>query len=387
MNTTFALGFRPFYLLAAIFALIALPLWMSIYFGLIQSGNYLHGLAWHSHEMIFGFASAVIAGFLLTAVRNWTGRPTPTGTPLAALVTLWMLGRILLLTGFSTLAAVVDLLFLPAIAVSIAIPIVQSGSLRNLKIVAVLSGLALTNLGFHLAHLDYISLDIARLCIVLALDIIVILMAVMAGRVIPVFTANAVSSAKPKTIYAVEVIALGSLLVIAVAEVIAYWYPLTSNAWSALFLIASLSHGLRLLLWQPFSTRHQALLWMLPLAYLWIPIALGLRAAAALSVGITATTAFHALTVGAMASLMLAMITRSALGHTGRALKAGPIEIITFLLIQAAAISRVVPALIWPQQSSTILLGSAVLWSLAFAVFLSGYWTILTQARIDGQPG
>jgi uncharacterized protein involved in response to NO len=142
-----------------------------------------------------------------------------------------------------------------------------------------------------------------------------------------------------------------------------------------------------LLLWQPLQTRHNALLWMLPVAYAWIPVALLLRALAVMPIGVSVTAAFHALTVGAMASLMMAMMTRSALGHTGRALKAGRIEIGAFLLLQAAAIVRILPGLIWPQNYQAYFVGSATLWSSAYAVFLFGYWTALTRPRIDGKPG
>ena len=148
-----ALGFRPLYLVAAIFAIAAVPLWVLSFLGETQTGNYLRGLTWHSHEMIFGFAPAVIAGFLLTAVRNWTGRPTPTGAPLAALVMLWLFARILMQTGPAAIAAFVDILFLPALGIAVAIPILRSRNARNYKVLAVLAVLTLANIGYHLASL------------------------------------------------------------------------------------------------------------------------------------------------------------------------------------------------------------------------------------------
>ena len=177
----FALGFRPFYLLAAIFAVVTLPVWMGFYFGIIPHEGYLIGIFWHSHEMVFGFAAAVIAGFLLTAVRNWTGQPTPAGGALAALLGLWLLGRVLMLTGPPLLAVMVDLAFLPALAISIAIPIGRSQNARNFKLLFVLGGLAVANLCFHLAQLGVFSVDVGQLAITSALDIIVILMAIIAG--------------------------------------------------------------------------------------------------------------------------------------------------------------------------------------------------------------
>jgi len=383
----FALGFRPFYLLAIIFAAVALPVWMSVYFGIITPGGYLHGIAWHSHEMLFGFVVAVIAGFLLTAVRNWTGLPTPTGTTLSILAGLWLLARILMWTGPAIVAAVVDLLFLPALGVAIAIPIARSRNQRNFKVLFILAGLGCANLAFHLTKLGVLPVGVDRLSVVAALDIVMILMAVMAGRVIPAFTGNAIAGSKPRRVLGIEILALGSLLIILVAEVGSFWIPIEVVFWRALFAIAAVTHIVRLSLWQPLRTRHDPLLWMLPVAYAWIPIALIFRAMAMLPIGIPETVAFHALTAGAMASLMTAMMTRSALGHSGRKLEAGRIEVSVFLLIQLAAIIRTVPGLIWPQHYPDFLVLSAASWALAFTLFLLGYWSILTRPRIDGKPG
>jgi len=383
----FALGFRPFYLLAIILAVVALPLWMFVYFGVITPSGYLSGIAWHSHEMLFGFVVAVMAGFLLTAVRNWTGLPTPTGAPLSFLVSLWVLARILMWTGPATLAAVVDLAFLPALGVAVAIPIGRSRNKRNFKVLLILIGLGCANLAFHLTKLGILPVGVDRLSIVVALDIVMILMAIMAGRVIPAFTANALPDSNPRRLLSVEILALGSLLLILAAEIGSFWMPIEVKTWFALFVIAALAHIVRLLGWQPLHTRHDPLLWMLPVAYAWIPLALIFRAAAMLPTGIPETVAFHALTAGAMASLMTAMMTRSALGHSGRELKAGRLEIGVFLLIQTAAIVRIVPGIIWPRHYQSFLTGSAALWTVAFLVFLLGYWPILTRPRIDGKPG
>jgi len=383
----FALGFRPFYLLAIIFAAVALPVWISVYFGIFPGNGYLSGIAWHSHEMIFGFAVAVIAGFLLTAVRNWTGQPTPTNTALSVLAGVWLLARILMWTGPAALAAVVDLTFLPALGIAIAMPVARSRNTRNFKVLLILAGLGFANLAFHLTKLGVLPVGVDRLSIAAALDIIMILMAVMAGRVIPAFTANAVPGSNPRRLLGVEILALGSLVAILVAEIGSFWLPIDAAVWCVLFVAAAATHVIRLMFWRPFQTRRKPLLWMLPVAYAWIPIALLYRAAAMLPWGVSETVAFHALTIGAMAALMIAMMTRSALGHTGRELKAGGTEISVFLLIQAAAIVRIVPGVFWPQQYRVLLVASATLWTLAFVVFLWGYWSILCRPRIDGKPG
>ena len=160
--TLFSLGFRPFYLLAAIFAVLSVPTWMLFFFGGVQAGGYLRGVAWHSHEMIFGFAPAVIAGFLLTAVRNWTGQPTPTGAPLLGLVLLWVLARLLMLTGPESLAVLIDILFLPALAIAVAVPIWRSRNVRNYKILAILVMLTLANVWYHLANVGILPSGYTR---------------------------------------------------------------------------------------------------------------------------------------------------------------------------------------------------------------------------------
>jgi len=382
-HTIFTLGFRPFYLLAALFAVIALPTWMGLYFGLFPASQIVNGFAWHSHELVFGFASAVIAGFLLTAVQSWTGLPTVKGKSLLGLVAIWVLGRVVPLTGPSILAGIIDMLFLPALAISVAIPVIKSRNHRNLKVIVVLAGLALTNFSFHLAQYGILPPEFARLSITLALDIIVILMAVVGGRIIPAFTANAVTDARPRNIYAIEVLALGSLILIALAHLCEIWVPVARSFWLGLYLIAAVSHGIRLSLWQPLRTRHEVLLWMLPLAYAWIPLSLTLHVIALTVTEVPTNLSVHAFTIGAMASLMLAMMMRSALGHTGRALKARRIEICAFALLQFAVIMRIAPGLVWPQYYQLFLITSATLWELAFIVFIAGYWPILTRPGLD----
>lgn len=374
-------GFRPFYLIAALFAVLGVPLWMASYFGAAQPGAYLSGMAWHSHEMVFGFAVAVMAGFLLTAVRNWTGLPTLTGTALAGLAALWLLARLLMLTGPVGIAAIIDVMFLPALGVAIGVPIRRSGNRRNYKILALLGALALLNLLFHLAHMNVVSTVLERIALMGALDLIAILIAVMGGRVIPAFTENAIPSVRLRRVLPVEAVAVGTLVLVLAAGLLRPWQPLPADAWVALLTLAAAAHGIRLLLWQPLQTRSNPLLWMLPMAYTWIPIALALRALAEAG-EVSAIAATHALTVGAMGGLMMAMMMRSALGHTGRPLAAGPFEIAAFLLVQLAAVVRVFPGIIWPELYQVTVMLSGVAWSLAFAVFLARFGPMLMRPRV-----
>lgn len=381
-----ALGFRPFYLFAAVFAIVAVPAWLVSYAGGDLAGNYLQGVAWHSHEMIFGFAAAVIAGFLLTAVRNWTGRPTPTGALLGGLVTLWLLARVLMLTGPENIAALIDVLFLPALGISVGIPIWASRNVRNYKVLAVLSVLTLANAGYHLASSGSLPLVFGRVSMTAALDVISILIAIVGGRVVPAFIGNAVEGSSPRHIRSVEFVSIGALLVILVAGVVAPWMAVPHIAWLIVFVVAAVGQGVRLLLWQPFRARGNPLLWMLPIAYAWLPISLALRALELQSM-VPAGAAIHALTIGAIASLMLAMMMRSALGHSGRPLVAGPAEVGAFVLLQLSAIVRVLAATVAPGSYREAMTTTGVLWTLAFAVFVSRYWPILTRPRIDGRPG
>lgn len=381
-----ALGFRPFYLLAAMFAVIALPLWMGSYTGVLQFAGSMPGLTWHTHEMIFGFAPAVIAGFLLTAVRNWTGRPTPTGKPLAGLALLWVLGRVLMFTGPLPLAAAVDLAFLPAIGIAIAVPIRQSRNTRNFKVLAIIAALTLTNALFHLASLGMLPATLLATAPVLALDVIALLLAIMAGRVIPAFTNNAIRTANARSDRRIEIVAVGSLVLIALLHVAAPWLPVSKTGWAVLYGIAAIAHTLRLALWMPQRTIRQPLLLMLPVAYAWLPISLALAGFASVGV-VPRAIPTHALTVGAMSGLMLAMMTRSALGHTGRPLVAGWGEISAFVLVQVAALVRVCGTHLAPEFYRHAVTASGTLWTLAFGVFLFVYWPILTRPRVDGRPG
>ena len=381
-----ALGFRPFYLLATVFAIIAVPAWLMSFASGTNTGGYLPGIVWHSHEMIFGFAPAVIAGFLLTAVRNWTGQPTPTGAPLAGLVVLWLVARILMLTGPANAAALIDILFLPALGVAVAIPIWRSRNKRNYKILAVLAVLTLTNVCYHLASLGSLPVAISRVAMTAALDVIAILIAIIGGRVIPAFIGNAIKHSAPRHIFGIEVVSIGALVVILALDLLHWWMPVSEAIWLAMLTIAAVGQGIRLWFWQPYHARGNPLLWMLPVAYAWLPITLALRALSLANV-VPISAAVHALTIGAIASLMVAMMMRSALGHTGRVLLAGPAEISVFVLLQLAAIVRVLASSIVPGAYRETVIVSGVLWTLAFVVFLYRYWAILTRPRIDGRPG
>jgi len=386
ISRLFALGFRPFYSLAAIFAVVSVLIWLLSYIGTFQAGAYLRGIFWHSHEMVFGFALAVMTGFLLTAVRNWTGLPTPTGFALAALAVLWLAGRVLIITGPPLLAAMVDVLFVPALAVVIAIPIVRSRNQRNYKIVALLVLIAMAQLFYHLASLGPLPAWLAYTTVITALDLMTIIFAIVAGRVIPAFTKNAIPGSEPRHVRWLEFLSFASLVLIIVTRVGSDWFSIPALVPTTIFLVAAVSHAFRLTLWQPWQTLGNPLLWMMPLAYSWLPVALFLRLLAAHSI-VSQGAWIHALATGAISGLMLAMMMRSSLGHTGRPLVASGKDMTAYLLLQLAAVIRVVAGLIDTGIYESLVIASGVIWIMAFLVFLLRYLPMLAQPRVDGRPG
>ena len=377
-----SLGFRPFYALAAVFAVVALVVWLRAVTGLSGTGVVLNSVIWHSHEMLFGFAAAVIAGFLFTAVRNWTGLPTPSGALLAALAVLWCAARVLLVTGPGLLAAAIDVAFLPAVAAAIAVPIIRSRNQRNYKVLLILAALATLNGVFHLANLSYLPASWLRASLFASIDVLVILLAVVAGRVIPAFTKNAVPESSPRNEYWVEWVSFASLLLVAlVSLLLASRVPPLLLA--VLLIVTAAAHATRLGLWDPVKTLHNPLLWMMPVAYSWIPFALLLRALAVVQV-VPPGAYIHAVTIGAISSFMLAMMMRSSLGHTGRPLVASRSDMAAFLLLQCAAIMRVVASIAAGPSWRAWVIAASLIWIIAFLVFALRYLPMLVRPRLTG---
>lgn len=373
------LGFRPFYLLAAVFSASSVALWALQYSGAITHA-YLQGPLWHGHEMLFGYTTAVIAGFLLTAVRNWTSQPTPTGAPLAALAGLWVLARILVLTPWAVAAAVANAAFPIAVAVAIGIPIVRSRNRRNYFFVGALALLGLLTLAIHASLNRVLDFD-PLLGLRLGLDVVLFIMAVMAGRVVPMFTNNGIPGLNARRNPIVEKVSLGSVIALFVAD--ALGWPLLAGA---VALVAAIAHGVRLGMWQPWRTLGAPLVWVLHAAYAWIVVHLLLRAGVAVGL-VVESLATHALTVGGIGALTLGMMTRTARGHTARPLKADGFEAVAYGLVLAAAVVRVLGPLAMPSLHLTFVQASAILWAAAFGLYVVRYWPILSRPRLDGKPG
>ena len=382
-STGFALwqlGFRPFFLLASLFAALSIGLWAAQFAGWLGR-PYLSGPLWHAHEMLFGFTLAVMVGFLFTAGRNWSNRTTPTGAPLAALALLWVAGRVLVLTPFGWAAAIVNAAFPLAAAAALAVPFWASRNRRNYFFVGLLVLLGVAELGVHLSQLGVVNLP-AWLGMQIALDLVLFIMAVMGGRVIPMFTNSGVPGAGAVRHAMLEKAAFASVLVLLAADLL----RLHGIALAVVALVCAGAHGLRWALWKPWKTWRAPLVWVLHAAYAWIPLHLALRAAAELGWS-SASAATHALTVGAIGGLVIGMMTRIARGHTARPLRADRFDIACYALVLMAALVRVGVPLVAPAWSVHAVICSAGLWSAGFALYAVRYWPVLTRPRLDGKPG
>lgn len=374
------LGFRPFYLLAAIFAAVSIALWAAQYAGW-TAPTYFAGALGHAHEMLFGFALAVVVGFLFTAVRNWTNQPTPSGIALAAIAALWLAARVLMLTPYGWAAAAMNVAFPIAAAIGIGLPLYRSRNKRNYFFVGLLLLMAVAAAAVHLAQLGIVSLP-GWVGIQMALDVVLFVMAVMGGRVIPMFTNNAISGADARRHPLIEKVALGSVIALLAADVA----QLPGAVSIAILFVAAAAHAVRLALWQPWKTLRNPLVWVLHAAYAWIVLHLALRALGLLEF-VPPSLATHALTIGAIGGLTIGMMTRTARGHTGRPLKADGWEVACYILVLAAALVRVFGPLVVPAAYLRTVELSALLWSAAYALYAVRYWPVLTRPRIDGRPG
>jgi uncharacterized protein involved in response to NO len=376
----FALGFRPFYLLAALWAALAVPLWLGQLGGTLALPMSMPPLFWHVHEMLFGFAAAVIVGFLFTAGQNWTGLPTPTGRPLAVLALLWFAGRIAMLCAPPTLAAIADLAFLPLAALALGRVLWRAKSKRNYFTVVLLFGLAAANLDFHLRLLDGSGDPLQPL--LAALSLIVLLCTIIAGRIVPSFTANALRGIRQYKNPMLDRAAIGFTALALAAQV----FHLAAVPAAVVAGIAAVLQAIRCWGWNPWATRQTPLLWILHLAHGWIPLAFALLALASLGL-VPVSPVWHAFAVGTVGGLILGMITRTALGHTGRLLKASRLETAAYSFVMISALLRVGAPLIAQTRLPQLLDLSGACWSVAFLLYVWRYAPMLWQPRVDGKKG
>ncbi|GMR18678.1 MAG: NnrS family protein [Gammaproteobacteria bacterium] len=379
----FELGFRPFFLAAGIVAAVFLFVFIIGYANGKPVSGYYGLVGWHSHEMIFGYVLAVVAGFLLTAVRNWTGMQTASGGVLAGLVGLWLLARVLPFFSGSIahgIIAAVDFSFIPVLMVLIAIPLLRGGQKHNLILVVVLALMAVANGLVHSQLLDY-STNTAQTGTDLAIYVLVLLIVIISGRVVPFFIERGTGVCL-KRHPQLDLFAIATVVILAAAQVFA-----VDKMWIAgTALLAMIIHGLRLYSWHHRKLWSVPLLWVLYLAYLWIVTGFALRSLEALG-AVPSMITVHAFTVGGMGVMTLGMMSRVALGHTGRALVTGKWLVGAFALVNLAVIARVFLPWFLEQWMTGLLILAAALWVFAFTLFVAVYAPTLIRSRVDGRPG
>ena len=376
----FDLAFRPFFSLGALFGGLALLLWGLSFSGHLTINLYGGSYFWHVHEMLFGFVAAIISGFLLTAVQTWTEQRSVHGIALLMLVAVWLSGRLaMLFPGLmgDFASAVVDLGFIPLVAFFLARPIIKTKQKRNFFLPLFLCLFALPNLLMHMSVAGLASIQLQP-SMYAAVMLVTLLMSLMAGRVVPMFTANGTHTEKVLPMMWLEIAANGSVLLLALGYLAHPFFTLPDKVNAGLFLLAGMLQMIRCLRWKPWITLSVPLLWSLhgALFFIWlglIVIGIGYAGAVPLS------HAWHLLTVGGMGGLILAMISRVILGHTGRPLTPPRIMNLAFLILMSGALIRVFGPWIMPAHYLLFIDASILCWLVAFAIFLFIYTPMLTR--------
>ncbi|OFW98004.1 MAG: short-chain dehydrogenase [Alphaproteobacteria bacterium RIFCSPHIGHO2_12_FULL_66_14] len=372
-------GFRPFFLLGSILAGLEVLAWLPMFYGELSVTTLFSPRDWHVHELLFGYVPAIVTGFLLTAIPNWTGRLPLQGRPLLVLVLVWLAGRfaVTFSTGIGWIGvAVVDCAFLVLVAAAAAREIVAGKNWRNLRIVALVSLLAAGNLAFHVeAHVEGIALYASRL----GIAVVIMLIMVVGGRIVPSFTRNWLVQHAPGRLPApfgrFDVACLGlsaAGLVLWVVE------PAGALAGAALIVAATLNVA-RLVRWAGDRTFADRLVLILHVGYAFVPLGFLLAGLAALGLG-APSAGIHAWTAGAIGIMTLAVMSRASLGHTGRPLAASPVLQAIYATVIIAAVVRISAAL-HPEWNDVLLHLAAVAWAAAFLGFAALYAPLLCRSK------
>jgi uncharacterized protein involved in response to NO len=385
--TLFSYGFRPFFLAAIAFACLAIPIWLVVRSAGVMPLPKLAPQLWHGHEMLFGFITAAIAGFLLTAVPSWTGARGFAGWPLVTLTVIWLSGRaaFALATELPSWAvALAELAFLPALATMVAIPLLRARN-RNTPLLLVLAALWFVDATFVCA-MTIGEPQLATSMLHVGLDIVLLLITVIGGRIVPSFTANALRRRgidKPARAHpTLEVLVIASMIALVAIDAIA------PEHWAATLVagVAATLHFARLSGWRGRLTLREPIVWVLHLAYSWIPIGLALKAIFLATGAAWAAGWVHALGVGAASMMIVAVITRASLGHTGRPLTVSKPVAVAYGVLCGAALIRVLATAV-PNYYEWSLRAAGLLWTLAFAILLASYAPILVRRRVDEREG
>lgn len=387
--TLFSYGFRPFFLAAGLFGLLVVPAWLWLY---ATGGSPVEGLPamlWHGHEMLFGFIAAAIAGFLLTAVPSWTGCRGFGGRPLVLLAAAWLAGRLAMALGTHLplpLVALAELAFLPGLAALIAPPILREKN-RNLPMLAVLAALWLAD-AVYLYALATVDAALASRMLGVALAVVLLLITIIGGRIVPSFTGNALRRVDQSFTITSRTWLERALPAGMALNVILEAVPgLASPASGALAAVLAALHALRLSGWRSLRVRGEPILWVLHVAYAWLPLGFALKASLLLAGAPLGRFWLHAFGIGAAATMIVAVMSRAALGHTGRPLVVARSITLAYGLLTLGALARVFGPALYDGSYVGVLLFSGLCWSAAFALFVVVYLPILTGPRLDGRGG
>lgn len=374
----FSLGFRPFFLLASIVAVISLPHWMLGYRGFTGIPDQYPAVGWHAHEMLFGYAAAVIAGFLLTSVRIWTAEDTITGKPLMVLTLIWLLARILPLIPSINPAVIglIDLLFLPLLALAISLPIIKVKQWRNGIFPLLLLAMTAGNLMIFL-QAYYPDKQLAATGLQVGLWSILLLIVIMAGRVVPWFISRGAADSRPRSLSVVEFLSNWSVAALGLVIVL----DLGSHVITPVAGITALVHALRLVFWVSKPVWRVPLLWILIVAYAWTVLGFALVCLSHMGFNIP-HLAMHAFTTGSIGVMTLGLMARVSLGHSGRTMELHRLTVHAFYLVNIAALLRVFVPLIFPQNYVLVMAMATACWVLAFVFFLIVYTPILVKPRL-----
>ena len=377
-------AFRPFFLLNGLFAIVVISFWVMALHGTGPASVPATNMYWHGHELVVGFAMAAMAGFVLTAVATWTGRPPLQGRLLGVLVFSWLLGRLAMMAPTWLpywLVAFVDTIFPFLLALLLGREVVEGGSRRNYPVVGITLVLAVLNLLYHLGVMRILP-GMDRLALYFLIHLLLLMITVIAGRIIPNFTANWLRARGderlPENHPLIDGITVAATIATGLAVSLTPYGPVTG----ILALVAALFHAVRLAGWRGLATRSEPLLFILHVAYLWLPVGYALTALAAFGLIFPATAALHALTMGAIGNMILAVTTRVARAHTGRSLHAPRLIVISYAILNVAVIVRVLSPLNSGRYIEMIDL-SALGWIVTFAIFTWVYWPVLTRPSVD----
>lgn len=374
-------GFRPFFFLGSLFSIVSLSIWGAFYagFNIAPPTFLLDPVSWHAHEMVYGFSIAIVSGFLLTAVANWTGGAPVRQIHLMFLAALWIAGRIVMGIDLGLpiwCIAAVEVSFVPALALSLAIPLFRSWNKRNFIFLTLLTALFASDVWFFMRD-DIVALHVAIMMILMMVSLI-------GGRIIPAFT---VASLRRRGIMAsqtdqskLDMLALLSLLAVTLCLVFTKETPILGITAA----VSCVIHGLRMRHYHTPKAMAEPLLWILHAGYAWLVVGLALLALSGFGL-FDIKAVIHALTAGCIGSMTLGMICRVSLGHTGRELKIGNLTVSSFYAIQLAAAIRVFGPMFAPAYTSEWIISSAVLWTFCFSAYIVVYMGMLFSPRPDGQ--